>query len=221
MSEGEGKVRKVTQFSRQPHWLGERPNPEYSSLFKFSMAYVPLAMRLYRFWHYALMESDFFGFGLESGRKIRENNKKERVAYMKKTAPERYHEALTPKIEIGCKRNVMDTDYFACLHRENVELVYSDPIKEITESGVRTESGREVNADAIVLATGFQTQQVLYPLEIKGEMGISLTEHVSFELTSFDVRPRVLTVPSGTHSPLGPPKLTTALVSLNSPTSSS
>lgn len=168
----------MTQFSRQPHWVGERPNPVYSPLFKFSMGYVPLAMRLYRFWCYFQMETDFFGFRLESGREIREANMKERVAYMKRTAPERYHEALTPKIDFGCKRNVMDTDYFACLHRENVELVYSDPIKEITESGVQTEAGREVNADAIVLANGFQTQQVLYPLEIKGEKGTSLTDHV-------------------------------------------
>lgn len=136
-------------------------------------------MRLYRFWQYFLMESDFFAFGIESGRKLRQTAMKERIAYMKKTAPERYHEALIPKIDFACKRNVMDTDYFACLHRENVELVHSDPIKEITEFGVRTESGKEVNADAIVLANGFQTQQVLYPLEIKGEKGISLTDHVS------------------------------------------
>ncbi|KAK2765506.1 hypothetical protein FQN54_008360 [Arachnomyces sp. PD_36] len=177
ITEGKGKARQVTQFSRQPHWLNERPNPDYSSLFKFSMAYVPLAMRLYRFWQYFLMESDFIAFGTESGRKMRQAAMKERTAYMKKMAPEKYHEALTPKIDFACKRNVMDTEYFECLHRDNMELVHSDPIKEITEFGVRTESGREVNADAIVLANGFQTQRVLYPLEIKGEKGISLTDH--------------------------------------------
>lgn len=77
----------------------------------------------------------------------------------------------------------MDTDYLACLHRENVELVHSDTIEEITEAGVRTRSGREVHAVAIGLATGFQTQQVLYPMEIKGEKRVTLNEHVDLLLT--------------------------------------
>ncbi|KAK2794813.1 hypothetical protein FQN52_007584 [Onygenales sp. PD_12] len=177
MTGGKGKVRKLTQFSRQPHWLAERLNPYYSSAFKWTMRYVPLAMRLYRFWHYYLMEADWPGFRIESGRKIREGLVKTQIDYMKRTAPERYHEALTPKTQIGCKRKVLDTDYLACLHRENMELVYADPIEEITTTGVRTKAGREVDADAIVLATGFQTQQVLYPLKIRGKNAISLNEH--------------------------------------------
>ncbi|KAL1954825.1 hypothetical protein VTO42DRAFT_555 [Malbranchea cinnamomea] len=177
MTGGKGKARKLTQFSRQPHWLFERPNPFYSSLFKWTMKYVPLAMRLYRFYHYYLMESDFAGFYIDSGKKIRDDLAKTQLDYMRRTAPAKYHEALTPKIEIGCKRKVMDTDYLNCLHRENMELVFSDPISEITETGVRTKSGREVRADAIILATGFQTQQMLYPLVIKGENGVTLNEH--------------------------------------------
>ncbi|KAL1982657.1 hypothetical protein VTN96DRAFT_1027 [Rasamsonia emersonii] len=172
-----GKARKVVQFSRQPHWIAERPNPVYSPAFKWTMRYVPLAMRLYRFYLYALMEYDFFGFDIANGRKIREALTRERIEYMKRTAPAKYHAALTPTTEIGCKRKVMDTDYYACLHNENMELVHDDPIEEVTETGVRTRSGREVYADAIILANGFQTQRVLYPLDIRGEGGVSLTEH--------------------------------------------
>jgi cation diffusion facilitator CzcD-associated flavoprotein CzcO len=124
------------------------------------------------------MEYDFFGFYITSGQKIRENLTRERIAYMQRTAPAKYHEALTPETEIGCKRKVNDTDYLACLHNENVELVYADPIEEITETGIRTKSGRTLDADAIILANGFETQQVLYPLDIIGEKGVSLTEHV-------------------------------------------
>ncbi|PGH17875.1 hypothetical protein AJ79_00774 [Helicocarpus griseus UAMH5409] len=177
MTGGEKRVKKLTQFSRQAHWLAERPNPNYSNVFKWTMRYVPLAMRLYRFWHYYLMESDWPGFHTESGRKIREGLVKTQIDYIKRTAPERYHEALIPKTEIGCKRKVLDTDYLACLHRDNMELVYADPIEEITARGVRTRSGREVDVDAIILATGFKAQQVLYPLEIKGRNGINLNEH--------------------------------------------
>ncbi|KAJ5134292.1 hypothetical protein N7448_000683 [Penicillium atrosanguineum] len=177
MSDGHKKTRKLVQFSRQPHWLAERPNPTYSRFFKWTMRYVPLAMRLYRFYLYALMEKDFLGFYQDTGGSIREDLKRTQIEYMKKNAPERYHDALIPQTEIGCKRKVMETDYLACLHRENVELVHSDPIEEVTETGVRTQSGREVQADAIILANGFQTQQVLFPMEITGEDGVTLNEH--------------------------------------------
>jgi hypothetical protein len=145
------------------------------------MQYMPLAMRLYRFWLYADMEKDFFGFKLNSGSKIRKGLTDERLEYMKLTAPVKYHATLTPATEIGCKRKVNDTGYFSCLHNKNMELVWDDPIAAVTETGVKTKSGREVYADAIILANGFQTQKVLCPLdsEIRGEGGVSLEEHVS------------------------------------------
>ncbi|KAJ5722026.1 hypothetical protein N7488_000061, partial [Penicillium malachiteum] len=177
ISEGPNSVKNLTQFSRQPQWLSERPNRTYTRTFQWMMRYVPLAMRLYRFYLYANMEKDFLGFYQETGGQIREDLKRTRIEHLKRTAPEKYHDALTPRTEIGCKRKVEDTGYLACLHRENVELVHSDGIEEITENGVRTRSGREVNADAIILATGFQTQQVLFPMEIIGENGVTLNEH--------------------------------------------
>lgn len=148
------------------------------------MRYVPLAMRLYRFVLFCVLEFRFRWFYIDSGEKIRANLMKTHLEYMKRAAPAKYHDVLTPKTEIGCKRIVLDSDYFACLHRENMELVASDPIREITENGVRTESGKEVYADAIVLATGFETKRALYPLVIQGRKGVTLNEHVSNNLTT-------------------------------------
>jgi cation diffusion facilitator CzcD-associated flavoprotein CzcO len=142
------------------------------------MRYVPLAMRLYRLWIYLAMESDFYSFKLTEGRQVRESLRHVQTAYIKANAPEKYHAALVPSFEIGCKRKVMDTDYLACLHQDNVELIHSDPIEEISENGVRTRSGAEIAADAIVLANGFETQQLLHPLKIEGRGGRTLNEHV-------------------------------------------
>ena len=57
---------------------------------------------------------------------------------------------------IGTKRICVDTDYFATFNRPNVTLVdiKSNPIEEITENAVRV-AGRDHEADALVLATGF------------------------------------------------------------------
>ena len=173
-------VAKITQFARQAQYLSERQNPYYSETFKAIMRYVPLAMRLYRARFYYEMERDYSGFAIESGRQIRQNLAKENEAYVKRMAPPKYWDALIPKSEIGCKRKVLDTEYLSTLWRENVELVADDPVDRITETGVVTRSGREVNADAIVLAIGFATQQMLCPMEIIGREGLSLNKYVSF-----------------------------------------
>ncbi|KAI0193038.1 hypothetical protein EV127DRAFT_490282 [Xylaria flabelliformis] len=177
MSFGDRAAKRITQFARQAHWLAERPNPEYSTTFKRMMRWVPFAMRLYRAKLYWEKERDFEGFDVTSGSKIRKNWTRDAAEYIFRNSPAKYQDFLVPKTEIGCKRRVNDTDYLACLHRDNVELVYRDPIKEIISTGVRTESGRIITADAIILGQGFETQKPLAPMEIIGKSGISINEH--------------------------------------------
>ncbi|KAM0234805.1 hypothetical protein ACHAPO_006169 [Fusarium lateritium] len=179
ISSGDTAVRKVTQFARQAHWLSKRLNPTYSAIFKWTMRWIPFAMRIYRAWLYYQKERDFAGFHVTNGLKTRYKWTEETVEYIRKMAPDRYLDFLIPKTEIGCKRRVNDTDYLACLHRDNVELVYDDPIQNIESKGVRTKSGKLVAADAIVLAHGFETQTPLFPMKIYGKDGITIKEHVS------------------------------------------
>ncbi|RDW83753.1 uncharacterized protein DSM5745_04079 [Aspergillus mulundensis] len=173
-----GSAKSVTQFIRQPHWLEPRPNPVYPAAVKWVFRHVPLVMRCFRYAIFLYLESYFSTFKVVEGRKTRGQRMRSQIAYLKKMAPEKYYDMLIPMMELGCKRRVMDTDYLACLHRENMELVRHDPIERITAHGVRTESGREVHADAIVLATGFKGSQPLFPLgnEIRGEGGVSIME---------------------------------------------
>lgn len=184
MANGAGAVKRITQFSQQAQYLSERQNPYYGFTFRATMRYVPLAMRLYRAALYWQMEIDYPGFDIDSGKPIREGLKKENEAYVKRMAPRKYWNALIPKTEIGCKRKVLDTEYLTSLHNKNVELIPDDPVERITEDGVRTKSGRDIYADAIVLAIGFATQQMLFPMEIIGRDGLSLNKHVSLLSTN-------------------------------------
>ncbi|UPX13704.1 uncharacterized protein EKO05_0004203 [Ascochyta rabiei] len=170
-------VRRISQFARQAQYLSERENPYYTPAFKAVMRYVPLAMRLYRAKHYYDMESDWSGFPIESGATIRSGLAKENEAYVKRAAPSKYWDALIPRSEIGCKRKVLDTEYLKCLWRDNVELIHDDPVEKIIEDGVVTKSGRRLKADAIVLAIGFATQQMLCPTEIVGRGGLKLNNY--------------------------------------------
>jgi cyclohexanone monooxygenase len=66
-------------------------------------------------------------------------------------------EALIPKdYRMGCKRLVVEIDYFETYNRDNVTLVdlRKGAITEITPTSVRTEQG-EHEIDVLVLATGF------------------------------------------------------------------
>ncbi|KAI1355995.1 putative monooxygenase [Xylaria sp. FL0043] len=177
ISQGNEAVKKVTQFARSAQWILERPNPSYSSLFRWTMKWVPLAMRTYRFVQYYYADWDFKSFPIESGAPIRKMYADYHREYIRRTSPEKYHEFLLPTSEIGCKRRVMDTDYLESLHRDNVELVYQDPIEEIVENGVRTKSGRVVKADAIVLANGFQVNRPILTLDLHGEEGVGVADH--------------------------------------------
>ncbi|KAM3428465.1 hypothetical protein NHJ13734_008586 [Beauveria thailandica] len=177
ISQGDGAVKKVTQFARQAQWVFERTNPEYTENFKRVMRWVPFAMRVNRAMHNYYSEMDFKSFPTEAGAAIRNMYAAYQGAYIKSASPEKYHDFLVPKSEVGCKRRVMDSDYLTSLGRDNVELVYSDPIEEILPEGVRTKSGRIVEADAIVLANGFQVQKPLLTLNLHGQGGVSIAHH--------------------------------------------
>ena len=82
---------------------------------------------------------------------------------------------LEPGYPMGCKRIVISNDWFQTLVRPNVEVV-GDPIAEITPRGVRTADGVEREVDALILATGFQANDFLAPMEIRGLGGAELSE---------------------------------------------
>ncbi|AFM17259.1 putative flavoprotein involved in K+ transport [Mycolicibacterium chubuense NBB4] len=82
-------------------------------------------------------------------------------------------EALTPDYPFRCKRVLLGAGYYQALQRDHVELV-TDPIVRVGDHAIDTASGRRVDVDAIVLATGFETSRYLADLEVFGTGGRSL-----------------------------------------------
>ena len=77
---------------------------------------------------------------------------------------------LTPDYPVGCKRPLISRDWLPALTRPNVRLV-TEPISEITESGVRTTDGEEHAVDTIVFGTGFRANEYLTAIDIYGRGG--------------------------------------------------
>ena len=90
-------------------------------------------------------------------------------------------ELLAPKDHpIGTKRLCLDTHYYETYNRDNVTLVdvRSDPIEEITATGLRTNGGQTFELDAIVFATGFDAMTgALSEIDVRTTDGAVLRDH--------------------------------------------
>lgn len=85
-------------------------------------------------------------------------------------------EKVVPDYPPAGKRMLVDNGtWYRALLRDNVEVV-SDPIAKITETGVVTESGREVEGDVLIYGTGFQASNFMSPMQIIGRDGIEIHE---------------------------------------------
>ncbi|EGP87984.1 uncharacterized protein MYCGRDRAFT_71174 [Zymoseptoria tritici IPO323] len=78
-------------------------------------------------------------------------------------------EKIIPSWSPGCRRLTPVENYLESLTRPNVEVVWGE-IDHISESGLVTESGREVQVDILACATGFDVQ-FLPHFKITGEGG--------------------------------------------------
>ncbi len=88
-------------------------------------------------------------------------------------------EALKPRgYPIFARRPCLDTEYYETYNRPNVHLVdvSVDPIVEITEKGVRTESG-ETELDMLIFATGYDALTgALLAFDVVGRNGRTLKD---------------------------------------------
>ncbi|CAG7954374.1 unnamed protein product [Penicillium olsonii] len=168
-----GSNGKVIQHVRSSHWWTKRGNPGYSKAFQSMLKYVPLAARIYRVILACQLESTFYSFYMDSnGAKMRQRIREATCSYIKE-APAKYHDILMPNYEPGCKRRVNTSTYLQCLHSPQMQLT-TDAILAIGPDYVETKAGKRHPSDAIIFATGFQTQKWLFPMEIKGRDGIDL-----------------------------------------------
>eukprot|EP01004_Peranema_trichophorum_P005956 NODE_4798_length_1112_cov_39.421638_g4258_i0.p1 GENE.NODE_4798_length_1112_cov_39.421638_g4258_i0~~NODE_4798_length_1112_cov_39.421638_g4258_i0.p1 ORF type:complete len:268 (+),score=29.07 NODE_4798_length_1112_cov_39.421638_g4258_i0:166-969(+) len=124
-------------------------------------AWFPLVRKLHRLTIYLYLESQYLMFGLNSKRGARAQSLLKRyIAYCMKNKPELV-EKLIPKYPVGCKRVVINSDFYPALDRENVDLVTTG-IKKITENAIELKDGKSIEVDIIICATGFDIQESFY-----------------------------------------------------------
>lgn len=168
---------QVYQFQRSPQWINERPNGYFTGFDKFCFRYLPLWNRLYRFYLWKTTDAlhELYTSETPHAIKARAAAQAATTAYMKKTAPEKYHHLLIPDFPLGCKRRVFNPGWLECLYSPNLELT-NEKIIEFTEHGLKTEK-RTIDVDAVVLSTGYNMQEFLSPIKVVGRDGLTLSDH--------------------------------------------
>jgi 4-hydroxyacetophenone monooxygenase len=86
-----------------------------------------------------------------------------------------YVEKCVPDFPVWGKRLIVDNNWYQTLARDNVDLI-TTPITRVTELGVETADGTLHEADALILATGFHSNQFLWPMDIVGKDGQTLEQ---------------------------------------------
>lgn len=170
------RLTSARRFARGRQWYHPRPNHRFSPFERFCFRYLPLWQRYYRLKTFLDTDSLASSYGsspeeVKERRQIEENAKE----YIYSVAPEKYHDALVPDFALGCKRRIYDPNYLSSLHLDHVNLI-PEGIREVTKTGIISESGYEEDFDIIILATGFQVSNFLTPMKIVGKTGITIKD---------------------------------------------
>jgi cation diffusion facilitator CzcD-associated flavoprotein CzcO len=168
-------VERLHVFQRTPGWVMPKDDAAYSERARRLLERFPWLLRLSRFAKYALSELRGPMVILDSERLSRVGERMSLEHLTKQVHDPQLRAHLVPDFQFGCKRILISDDYWATFERRNVELV-TDPIEEITETGLRTRDGTHRAVDAIVLATGFALGLASAPFQIVGRGGQTLDE---------------------------------------------
>ena len=165
---------KLCVFQRTPQWVFPLPNKFYSGRFKRLLRRFPRLQDLMYGIYKQLLDMTFARVAI--GGKISYWMFSTICARHLRTsvADPALRQKLTPNYKATCKRLVLSSRFYPAIQAPNVELV-TDPILEVTKTGVRTTQG-EHPLDVLILATGFKAHNYLRPIRIVGEGGVSIDE---------------------------------------------
>lgn len=186
-------AKSVTQIMRSPPWVVPKLPPPggpegWAKWAPWIFSNVPGTLKTFRLLLASVAEYDWRlfpdGEWHDKERRLLEAGELER---MKKIVPQKYHEILTPDYSIGCKRRIYDAEWFASFNDPKLLLTTLKPT-EVKEKSIMLGPGvaypknststetKEVPADVIVLANGFDMTRWLSPLEVRGTHGQDLVD---------------------------------------------
>lgn len=182
------QVERLTIYQRSPHWAAYNPNYHRTvpADTKWALANIPYYARWYRFqlfWGFAdgiypaLQVDPAWPDAPRSTNAANERLRRSMERHIRRELGDDAGllEKSTPAYPPYGKRILIDNRWYAMLKRPNVDLVTTG-IDRIEGRRIVASDGVVREHDAIVLATGFKTTRILWPIAIHGRDGRDLQD---------------------------------------------
>ncbi len=168
-------VEHLHVLQRTPHWVMPRGDhifkPWQRKLLRNKWAYYSLRNLIYIFYEYRILGFKYSRKMLNLiGRKNAEKMIKQQIQ------DPLMQQQVTPDFDFGCKRVILSNTLYPAYCQENVTLVdKNNGIEKITENGIQTKDGKQIELDLIVYSTGYDATDgvISYPVVGKNETTIS------------------------------------------------
>jgi len=173
----------VTLFQRTPAWIVPRGESTYTADEQRRFAEHPGELARLRAELYAQGEARFASRSGDAGAAAAA--REIALAHLEsQVADPALRAALTPDYAFGCKRVLLSDDFYPAVASDAVTLEPS-ALAAVEGSTLVSANGTRVQADVLVLATGFAASQQPYADLVRGEGDRTLAEHWSSGMTSF------------------------------------
>ena len=163
---------QMTLFQRTAPWIVPKYNRKFSDDERDEMRRHPIK-RWYRrarlFW---IHEKRARGFVSDTS-KMGPTQALAEAHLVKQIRDPELRKKLTPNYAIGCKRLLISSEYYPALAKPHVDVV-TDGIAEVRADSVVATDGSRHDADVIIFGTGFDAQNSLTRVPIRGRDGVAL-----------------------------------------------
>ncbi len=168
------QLERLTLFQRTGNWFLPRKNRRYPSLYRAAVQMIPGLQELRRRFVFEYGES--LTMAIRNPRTVGRIGAARSGGFMRMQLKDPgVRRKAWPDYTFGCKRVLFSSHFLPALQRPNVELV-TEAITRITPSGLVTADGVEHEVDCIIWATGFATNDFMFPMDITGAGGRHLED---------------------------------------------
>ncbi|TPX57647.1 hypothetical protein PhCBS80983_g03671 [Powellomyces hirtus] len=168
------KVGQLVVFQRTPNWIVPRSNFKYPAWMMWVFRNVPLVQRIWRTLLFLRREVIFYNAFKPTNLLARLAAKQYR-SLMKQSIPPHLRDTLIPNYAFGCKRVLVSSSYLPALTNPKTTLVTTS-ISHLTPKGLQLTDTTHIDADVVVLATGFDVQHLWRDTTITGTDNETLAE---------------------------------------------
>lgn len=167
-------VKNLFLFQRTPNWIMPKADRPFKSWERKLFTTMPLARKIYREGLYWGKETRVIAF-VKFPSLLKLVSKPVEKELRKVIKDPELQKAMIPDYTMGCKRILLANNYYPAIIKENVKVI-TDGINHVTKNSIVTKTGKEVNVDAIIYATGFKATKLLCTINIVGNGGKVLND---------------------------------------------